>query len=256
MSGRQGAPLVRLAELTRDQAAEAAASGAVVLVPVGATEQHGPHLPLATDSLHVEHVAIAAAERLSPGCRVVVAPTLPYGCSRHHLELGPTVTLSSATFLAVLAEVGDSLAASGFRRIFFVNGHGGNHDLCRQSAVDLAGRADVEAAATSWWHLVAEATVATGAAPARNVPGHAGAYETSLMLALRRELVREELPSRDEPPGRGTAFGGPLAIVSPEAWRRIDGWSDSPADASAEHGREFLRIGIETLAAAVEQFAA
>jgi creatinine amidohydrolase len=244
---------VALADLTRTQAQAVAAAGAVVMLPIGATEQHGPHLPLATDTLHVESVARAAASELSARFPVVVAPALPYGCSQHHLSFGATASLSSVTLLSVLADLGSSLAVSGFQRIFLVNGHGGNHHLMAQSAQDLALRHDVAVGAASWWHLAADELVAAGALTHGNMPGHAGAFETALLLALRPELVRDP-PAREPVPGR-YSFDDPLTSALPGSWQGIDGWSDNPAAATAADGRDFHAIGVRGLSTAVERFA-
>lgn len=246
------APLL-LAQLDRERANEVAADGAIVLVPVGATEQHGPHLPLATDTLHTEHVAVRAAERLTARPPVVVAPALPYGCSAHHVAFGGTASLSAATFLAVLTDLGDSLAGSGFRRIFIINGHGGNHHLAAQAAHEIALRHGIAAASASWWHLAAPALIEAGALDEGNLPGHAGAFETALIGALRPELVGS-VPRRDAGAGAYT-FDEPLTIADPVAWQAIDGWSDDPGRAVAEHGRRYLELGAIALAEALERFA-
>jgi creatinine amidohydrolase len=243
-----------LAELNRRDAQAIAAAGGIVLLPIGATEQHGPHLPLGTDTLHAEHVAEQAARALAPRYPVVVAPALPYGCSAHHVPFGGTASLSPATLLQVLADLGGSLAASGFRRIFLVNGHGGNHHITAQSAQDLALAHDVDAAAASWWHLAADAFVAAGALEHGNVPGHAGAFETSIVLALRPELVAPDPPARDHGPGR-SSFGEPLTVALHDSWQQLDGWSDNPAAGAADRGREYLTLGVAALVAAVERFA-
>src|SRR4051812_34486189 len=115
MTGR-GAQYARLAEMTRDACRDAAAAGAIAILPIAATEQHGPHLPAGTDTFSVEAVLAAALEQLTVGVRVVLCPTLPYGCSAHHVRFGGTASLSHATLLAVITDLGDSLVASGFRR--------------------------------------------------------------------------------------------------------------------------------------------
>ncbi len=117
-----------LHEITRDEAARRA-SGALAILPVGATEQHGPHLPLGTDFLIVEHVTRAAAQEARASVDVLVAPTFQTGSSHHHLPFGGTISLSTERYYGTLRDMTESLILSGFRRIFIINGHGGNHEL-------------------------------------------------------------------------------------------------------------------------------
>lgn len=245
----------RLQELTRGDCRAAAERGAMVVLPVGATEQHGPHLPIGTDTLQVEHVALEAATRTDGSPPVLVAPTLPFGCSPHHLPFGGTISLGSETLLRVLLDIGASLAASGFSRLFLLNGHGGNHQLVQVAARDIVLAHGIDVAAASWWHLAADALVAHGAATVGDVPGHAGAFETSLVLALRRDLVADELPVRDDTSTVTIGLRDPLTMELSGAWQAIDGWSDSPAQADATRGRDYLSIAADSLAAALARFA-
>jgi creatinine amidohydrolase len=244
-----------LAEHTRVECRALAAAGAVVVLPIGATEQHGPHLPVGTDNLQVEHVVLQAAARAAAGVPVLVAPTLPYGCSPHHVPFGGTASLSSETFLRVLVELGTALAQSGFTRLALVNGHGGNHQLTSVAARDLALAHDIDVAACSWWHVAAEAAVAAGALERGRVPGHAGAFETSCILALRADLVAEELPHRD-PAANSVAYRDPLQLELHGSWGAIDGYSDSPANGEAEHGRTYLELGADAVADAIRRLVA
>ena len=93
------------AELTRDESGKIAGEGLLVL-PVGATEQHGPHLPVGTDSMGAEFVARSAAATVADRFPVAVAPTLWYGSSPHHIPFGGTMSLTAATFLSVLMDIG------------------------------------------------------------------------------------------------------------------------------------------------------
>src|SRR5262245_28053786 len=109
---------------------------ALVLLAIGATEQHGPHLATGTDALIAattcERAADAAADRARRP--LVVVPALPYGASDHHLPFGGTLSLAPETLLAVLGDLARSLAAQGGRRLVLVNGHGGNIGICRTFA--------------------------------------------------------------------------------------------------------------------------
>ncbi|MEI7772206.1 MAG: creatininase family protein, partial [Chloroflexales bacterium] len=187
-----------LDELTRAEA-RALAPDALVVLPVGATEQHGPHLPVGTDRMIVEHVARAAAAQVAGAIPVVVAPTLPFGSSHHHVPFGGTLSLGTETYYRALVDLAESLIASGFRRIFILNGHGGNSELIQLVARDLALKHPATLAAAPYWTIAWDALVAERAHVAAGLPGHAGTFETSLVLALRPDLVREPRPHRDAP---------------------------------------------------------
>src|ERR671915_92545 len=116
-----------LAELTWPEAKEAFAAAEVVLIPLGSNEQHGPGMTLATDIALATAVAGRVAERLRP--RAIVAPSLPFGLSPHHMRFPGTITLQPATFGAVLLETMRSLQQHGAKRFFLLNGHGGNQAI-------------------------------------------------------------------------------------------------------------------------------
>src|SRR5262249_41520040 len=157
---------------------------ALLVLPVGAIEQHGPHLPVAVDTYAVTHIARAAAEQAAGQIPILVAPTLPFGSSHHHLPFGGTLSLGTETYYRVLIDLAESLIAGGFRRIFFLNGHGGNNELIQLAARDLALRHPAHLAAASYWTIAWQALVAERANDSAGLPGHAGTFETSLMLAL------------------------------------------------------------------------
>jgi creatinine amidohydrolase len=243
-----------LNQLTREQA-RAETARALVVLPTGATEQHGPHLPIGTDSMAVETIARSAADRLRPDIPVFVAPTLCYGSSPHHLPFGGTMSISTETYYRLIGDLLDSLAVSGFKRVFIVNGHGGNSELIQLAARDMALRRDIAVGAGSYWTIAWEQLRAAGAGDAGHLPGHAGAFETALIAALRPELVHEPLPvreSREVPPPPMPA--DPYRTEIHGFWQRIDGYSDSPARATAADGHRFIEAAITGVAAALTAF--
>jgi creatinine amidohydrolase len=240
-----------LQELTRD-ASRALARTALVIWPVGATEQHGPHLPVGTDAFHAEWVARRAAEIASASMDVVVAPTLAFGSSAHHLPFGGTMSVGTTGYLGVVMDGIASLLESGYQRVFVLNGHGGNHELIQVAARDMALRTPgAHVAAGSWWAMAWDALVSAGAADIGRFPGHAGRFETSLMLALRPDLVVRPLPHRDDPgPSTDTRrFGGDHRAEHHGSWLAIDGYGDSPDLADGELGRRWLETAADAVAA-------
>jgi creatinine amidohydrolase len=246
-----------LHEITRVESA-ARAGDALAVVPIGATEQHGPHLPLGTDFLIVEHVARTAAKsaRQATGFDVLVTPTLPFGSSHHHLPFGGTVSLASERYFGALRDMVDSLVKSGFRRVFLLNGHGGNHELMQVVVRDLALEHPVNLGAASYWDLAREALAGRGLDRIGHLPGHAGVFETSLILALRPDLVGDPLPYRDDAElARVAMLRTPYRAERAGFWEDIDGYTDSPDQASAELGQRLLENFVPLVAAAFASFA-
>ncbi len=164
-----------------------AAEAAIVVVPVAAIEQHGPHLPVMVDSLLCSAVAERAARRLAGQRPVVVAPTVWSGLSEHHMALGGTLTLDFATFCALLRCICRSLQRHGFERVLLLNGHGGNEAALRVVVEQLTGELDLVLATATYWQLAAEPFRAI--LERQSGVLHACEAETSMVMALRPELV-------------------------------------------------------------------
>ena len=178
-----------LAEMTRLEARDAFDRGATVVIPTGSTEQHGPHLPLIVDSCVAEHVARSATARAANDVPIVVAPTVTYGSSHHHLPWAGSMSLSVRTYMAVIEDLIRCVAHHGGKRVALVNGHGGNvapHDVVT-SALTL--ELEIAVAAVSYWTLAEKELAAEGLDGLGGIPGHAGGFETSLMLALRPDII-------------------------------------------------------------------
>jgi len=220
----------RLAYLTRVEAGERARAGAICLVPTGSLEQHGEHLPVFTDSLLAEHVCLEAARRAHTD--VLVTPPLWTGFSPHHLRFGATVTLSSATFTAVVRETVESLR-SWCSRVLVVNGHGGN----RGPLITLGVEDGVES--VSYWELVRPTRLSALFPYDLGSVGHAGEFETSEMLEAFPELVAE--------PGFGfePIMEQNAAFLLPDMGE--SGVLGDPRAATAEGGRAVLVDVIDAL---------
>ncbi|WP_158889868.1 creatininase family protein [Amycolatopsis anabasis] len=231
--------LLRWAECTRTQL-RAVLPDALVVLPMGATEQHGPHLATGTDALIADMVTRFAAARAieSAHRHLVLTPCLRFGASDHHLPFGGTLSLSVDTAIGVLTDLGTSIAASGGRRLVIVNGHGGNRGVCHAAAAKLSARHDLAVAVVHYWELLP-------AVEDTPVPGHAGEFETAMVLALRPELVGERFAR----PGPVETFAAPgVEVHDAAAWQRIDGYTDEPARATRERGTEWLEGCVSALA--------
>jgi creatinine amidohydrolase len=250
---------VLLAELTRE-AIRRAAPDATVILPTAAIEQHGPHLPILTDTAACGAICQRAAEIAGAETPILVAPVMWIGHSHHHFPHPGVLSLSTGTFVQVLRELGDSLVRSGFRRIAIVNGHGGNDELIRVAARDIHfahSHERLSVAATSYWtpawSEMASIAVAEGHGA---LPGHAGGFETSLVLALRPELVDQDA----YPPPQAAREVGLRPIQSPtvmpggESLGSGPGYTDDPSKASAEAGRRYLDAIAHSLATFLTAF--
>ncbi|MCO5223691.1 MAG: creatininase family protein, partial [Thermomicrobiales bacterium] len=244
-------------ELTRTQL-RALAPDSLVVLPVGATEQHGPHLVTGTDTFAIEHIARAAAVRAADAGSIVVAPTLPYGSSDHHLVFGGTLSFSTQTYYAVIRDLVTSLITDGFGKMLIVNGHGGNHEIIQLVARDLALTHPVQIGALSYWQPAQDRLDAVwSGTPAQRPPGHAGEFETSLVLHLRPDLPPVDPPSRTDveiaalpKSGRG------WRLERNDGWTGMNGFTDNPAAATAESGERFLEIAVDALAGVMREFLA
>jgi mycofactocin precursor peptide peptidase len=214
--------------LTVERALAAATSpglppGPTVLVPVGSTEQHGPHLPLDTDTVIAVGVATGAAVALDERSHeVVVAPAIAYGSSGEHQDFAGTSSIGTGVLHDVLVELTRSMATWA-SRIVFVNGHGGNLTALRGAVAQLVSEG----------HEVAWVPCAT-----EEVDLHAGRTETSLMLHLAPENVRLD---RAEAGNTGTLEELlPLMMVGGVKAVSANGVLGDPAGASAEEGATVL----------------
>jgi creatinine amidohydrolase len=247
-------PRLLFAEMTREEL-RAIAAETLVILPIGATEQHGPHLPTGTDYFTVEFLCREAAATAAAEIPITVTPALPFGSSDHHLIFGGTLSISTETYYRVLHDLLLSLITDGFSRIFVVNGHGGNHELAQLAVRDVALRHPGRIAAGSYWTVAWDALIEEKAHLACRLPGHAGIFETSMMLALRGDLVKKDRPHRDQVADTDPRnFHAPYRHERHGSWREIDGYSDSPDRADEDRGRRYQRAVISALSCAFVDF--
>lgn len=181
-----------------------------VILPVAAIEQHLEHLAMEHDWRSAVHVATRVAERLAP--RVVVAEGVMAGISEHHMRHAGTLTLSPATFLAVLGDLIDSVVRAGFRHVLVLNGHGGNIVPCRAVWDQMLRRFQVNLQFLPYWEVLDHEDAKV--LESQSIPGHAQEYETSFALAAFPENVRTAMwkDQVDQSPSLATAEKGEILM--------------------------------------------
>ena len=239
------------ADLAAPELRDLARADAAVLCPVASLEQHGPHLPVWTDSLIGDAVCRAASDlAASPS---VSLPPVWTGLSEHHFPFGGTVSLDSAALFAVLRGIARSLRACGFGRLFLVNTHGGNTEAVALAARDLAAEFAMPVVAASPWKIAAAAVAPL--LERQSGVHHACEAETSLLLHLAPHLVHADRIA-DSPSEGGIAAGEVFARALSFAERAPrTGVRGDPRAATAEKGRAILAALAGGVAGAVDDAA-
>jgi len=207
------------------------------LLPVGSTEQHGPHAPLGTDTLSAEAVAAAGAEQFVG--EVAIAPPVPVGVSEEHRHFAGTLWVSEDSFRSYVGDVLDSLAAQGFSKTVVVNGHGGNVSPLREVAGRKTRGGEGRVVPFTWFDAL-------------DVPemGHAGPAETAFLRHTHPDLVREdrvEEAAADAAERWGEWVSGVNVAYDTEAFS-ANGVVGDPREGNAERGKELLERSAEALA--------
>ena len=230
------------ATLTMDEIGQAAADGRLAILPVGATEQHGSHLPTGTDTLLADQVALRAAERTGD----IVLPALAYGCSLGHTDHWPgTLSLLPSTMMGVLMDVVRWAHGSKFRKLVIVNGHATNGPPCQSAILQLRHELpELRLRFVSIFDLTPE----IAARYTRDAPDfHANEAETSMLLHLAADQVRPDrvVDEPDRTVGRAFQYDMPSVTRS--------GVVGAPSEASAPRGAELLDQLVDALAALLTQ---
>lgn len=240
-------PEVRWERLTAPEIAGWAARDATVILPVAALEQHGPHLPVWTDSLIGHAAAIRAAELVAEDAPALVLPPMWQGISEHHLPFGGTISLDFRTMQAVIACVARSLRACGFRKLMLSNSHGGNIEPLQVIARELGAEMGMPVVAVTV-HQAAAAAIA-GILETQSATQHACEAETSLWLALDPDQVRTDKVagalSNGGPSVGGSAFQRFWSFAERAPGTGVRG---DPRAATAEKGEHILAAIAEALA--------
>lgn len=233
-------------EWSRLKAAEIAALArrdAIVIVPIGATEQHGPHLPTMVDYRCVHEVSHRAARLMTRSHPTIVAPTIPYGMSEHHMSLSGTITLDYATMNAVIRCVVMSAVRHGFKRVFVLNGHGGNTTALQNMIGELTVETKLPLATGTYWDIAAKSIAKL--LEKQKALLHACEAETSMVMAMAPELVNPQELSQMHGPYIPGLSSIPTVNEGVYRWRQLS--SRSPigvigdaSTASAEKGEKLL----------------
>lgn len=246
----------RLAHMTQDEVGAVVRESRMVIVPTGATESHGPHMPTDTDSHQADHMAMKLAERVN----AVVAPTLSYGISKTFERFSGTVSLSIPVYQEVLYEVGSALIKQGFKNLLILNGNrpnGTSNDaVARRLVDDLDESFDFTVTAVSYWEPAAAAIHAMRLSEVGGM-GHGGEFETAFQLATRPELVKMDRIADIEPPLVGwdlSAPGNPNRTYGrrPDPADGHPSIFGAPKHATAGSGLRFIDAAVEGLVEMVE----
>jgi creatinine amidohydrolase len=233
----------------------------LVMLPTGAIEQHGPHLPVGTDSIILEKLMERfVAEKSFDGWNVLVAPPLFIGKSNEHMDFSGTLTYSATTYYNILHEIAGCIAKHGFKKLLLTNAHGGNTDMLNLISRDIRIDFNIEVYVFDWWFTPFWQDILKTEKESESPYGvfHACELETSLIMALAGETVdfagiADETPDEKFRDYRYLSLFGPVTL----GWRTRDmsksGVIGSPVHASAEKGRKFMTYAVDKLAVIVEE---
>lgn len=242
---------VLLEEMTWPEVKAAIKKSDTVLLPIGSIEQHGPHLPLATDAIAPFEVAKRVAEKIG----VLVAPVIRPGISPHHMSFPGTITLSTTTFIGLIQDYCRCLAKHGFRRIVLLNGHGGNSSCIEVAVTELHQEfPELQILAFDWWIFIPKEL---GATMVMEEGFHANKTETSCMLALTPHLVNmdEAVTELPEYPQGMTQdkLGLFMATVKSISDISKSGVVGDAKQANKQLGEECLNKAVENMSRALKE---
>ncbi len=243
-----------LSEMTSVEFAEASKTIRLALVPVGATEQHGPNLAMGTDYVIAHRFCQRIAAGIHP--RAVVVPPVPIGLSYHHMGFPGTLSFSPETFTMVCFDIAKSLKHQGIDHVLFVNGHNGNSAILNVAATKIRYDLDMHAAVAFWFQQASD--VAREAARSERI-GHACEVETSVLMALADDLVRHDAlePGDMKPVTLEHAFNNqPFFHTVPVPFHEQTGngvFGDARL-ASKETGERIVTAAVERTTAFIETF--
>jgi creatinine amidohydrolase len=220
-----------------------------VLLPIAATEQHGPHLPLATDRLIGWHFAHSLHLKIPE--QVLILPPVAVGCSNHHMDFPGTLTVSHEAFATYVEEILESVLAHDFNNLIILNSHGGNQGI-GQVILERLGPEVNQMVLVTWWKLASEALAKISETGPGGI-GHACEFETSLMLHIAPHLVHKELIEAGENQKTfGWAEADMLRGAKASLYRTMyemtpNGIFGDPTKASAKKGEQISSLVVQSL---------
>lgn len=233
----------------------------VVILNVSATEDHGPHMPLDTDT--VLGMAVANGVAAAAPDEVLVMPAIPYGFNEHHKDFPGVIWIQPETLLAFVCDITKSLAHHGFRRILLLNSHGSNHPVLDLAARKTVIETGIICVSASYWNLMSARINEIRASDIGGI-AHAGEFEAAMYMHLhpeRVDLTKAETQNVHDPESKffnldlaGKGGGAMLmrwwSAVSP------DGTMGDPTVATPENGKRFLGAAIEETTALIREIRA
>lgn len=224
----------------------ASEDGSVLIIPIGSIEQHGPHLPVAADTILANTVARRSAEKVESDIPILVTPAIWSGQSPHHLSFGGTISLESGDLQKIIREVSEAGIQNGFDALLLLNGHGGNVPVIGNSVKNIGKEhQNVEVLGLSYFQLLNQFVDEVRESESGGM-GHGGEFETSLMMYLEPELVREDRiegtlhkPKYDLC-AKDLFEGGPLQVYKPFEEYSESGAIGDPSLASEEKGEKIF----------------
>jgi creatinine amidohydrolase len=246
-----------LAKMTWEDVNEAAKARRVVLLPVGAIEQHGPHLPIDTDNLSVETVCLRAAEG-APDV-LVCAPPVHYGFNEHNMDFPGTVTVDAEHFVHYCTDVAKSFGRMGFRRVLLVNGHGSNAHLLEQAARLATLGSPAKVASLSYWALITEEFAAIRESPFPGGTSHACEFETSTYLYLdprhvKRDRIAPGIREQRKYFWEDLMGGSPVKFTDWRSTQTDTGVGGDPTLATAEKGERIVEAAAARIIEVAREF--
>ncbi len=230
----------------------------IVILPTGAIEQHGPHLPLDTDIDNALRLSLRAAGASSRP--VLVAPPVVWGMSPHHMAYPGTISLRFETMSAMIRDICGSISHHGFRRLLIVNGHGGNDALLGATVIRLSEELDLFVASVSYWSLIRNELKEIGTSASGGM-GHACEMETSLQLHFRPDRVamdqaRADIPAADSFMGIDFRTPGPVAYPLDFRSDSVDGVMGDPTTATPAKGEAIADAAVDQLVKLIDELGA
>jgi len=244
-----------LARLTTTEIAALDGERTLVVLPVAAVEQHGPHLPVYTDSMIVQAVLTRALESRPDDGRVWALPTQVYGKSNEHTGFAGTFGLSGETLARVLKEIAHGVQASGLRRLMFLNGHGGNPEILDYVARDVRAELGLLCFTAHPFRFGLARDIISDVEGGYGI--HGGEGETSVVLALAPELVHPDAYTPELPPVRQYLRRYTLKGAASFGWLTRDlsvsGTIGDPRAATAQKGQAILDAEARLVAELIEE---